>query len=134
MLLKYMKKRILIIILFAFSSISFAQENKDVTLQIVAFPDVEAEFPGGNVALMKYISQNIIYPEKSLDITGRIYVSFIVNTDGHVSDVKVERGLNKEFDQMAKKLVENMPNWKPVEINEKAVKSRMSLPISIRLQ
>ena len=129
-----MKKRILIIILFAFSSISFAQENKDVTLQIVAFPDVEAEFPGGNVALMKYISQNIIYPEKSLDITGRIYVSFIVNTDGHVSDVKVERGLNKEFDQMAKKLVENMPNWKPAEINEKAVKSRMSLPISIRLQ
>ena len=61
-----MKKRILIIILFAFSSISFAQENKDVTLQIVAFPDVEAEFPGGNVALMKYISQNIIYPEKEI--------------------------------------------------------------------
>jgi protein TonB len=132
-----MKTTLLIITLFAFSSISFGQENKDTSIvQIVDFPDVEAEFPGGNGALMKYISQNIIYPEDylELDITGTIYLSFFVNTNGYVSDVKVERGLNKGFDAMAKKLIRSMPPWKPAKMNEMAVKSRVRLPIAISLE
>ncbi|MFT6983370.1 MAG: protein TonB [Crocinitomicaceae bacterium] len=83
---------------------------------------------------MKYISQNITYPEKSLDITGRIFVSFFVNVDGSVSDVTVERGLDKVLDEMAIKLIQGMPRWKPAEINGISVKSRVRLPIVIRLE
>lgn len=132
-----MKTTLLFIALLTLSSSVFAQENRDTsTISTFPFPDVEAEFPGGVVALMKYISQNIVYPESYIDINvaGKIYVSFTVNTDGSVSDVKVERGLNEEFDTMAKKLILNMPHWKPAELNGVVVKNRVRLPITIGLQ
>ncbi|MFT6501992.1 MAG: protein TonB [Crocinitomicaceae bacterium] len=127
-----MKTTFLFITLLTLSSSIFAQENRDTsTINAFPFPDVEAEFPGGAVALMKYISQNITYPENYRGTTGKIYVSFIVNTDGYVSDVKVERGLNEEFDSMAKNLILNMPQWKPAELNGMGVKTRVKLPIII---
>jgi protein TonB len=130
-----MKTTFLFITLLTLSKSVFAQENRDIsTINAFPFPDVEAEFPGGAVALMKYISQNITYPEKSLDITGRIFVSFFVNVDGSVSDVTVERGLDKVLDEMAIKLIQGMPRWKPAEINGISVKSRVRLPIVIRLE
>jgi protein TonB len=130
-----MKTTFLFITLLTLSKSVFAQENRDTsTINAFPFPDVEAEFPGGAVALMKYISQNITYPEKSLDITGRIFVSFFVNVDGSVSDVTVERGLDKVLDEMAIKLIQGMPRWKPAEINGIAVKSRVRLPIVILLK
>lgn len=90
-----MKATFFTIILFALSNSLFAQENRDTsTMQTFPCIEVEAEFPGGSAALVKYITQNIIFAEKynDTDVPSKIYVSFFVEPDGSITDVKMENG------------------------------------------
>lgn len=99
--------------------------------EIVSFPDVDAKFPGGAEALMKFIQDNIQYPEtaKTAHIEGKVYVSYIVELDGSITNIKVERGASKELNNEAKRVVGLMPNWIPAESQGKKVRSRCILPI-----
>ena len=94
------------------------------------------EFPGGEIALRKYIAENVLYPEmaKENDIQGTVYVRFVVDTDGSVSNVEVLRGVDPLLDKEAKRVVETLPKWKPGRQRGKAVKVSHSVPIKFALQ
>ncbi|GAB5416476.1 MAG: hypothetical protein Crog4KO_09370 [Crocinitomicaceae bacterium] len=102
---------------------------------VVEFPDVEALFPGGQEALQRFIVNNVVYPETSIDMDeqGKVYLSFVVEKDGKISQVKVERGVSKDLDREAKRIVRAMPNWEAGEVKGKKVRTRCRLPIVFTL-
>jgi TonB family protein len=102
---------------------------------IIDTPDIDAEFPGGKVKLQEYINENVIYPTPALrdKQVGKVFLSFIVELDGSVTDIKVLRGAYPELDKEAKRLVEKMPNWIPGIYMEQKVRTRCYLPISFTL-
>jgi TonB family protein len=73
------------------------------------------QFPGGQTALRKFFDDNIIYPKSAYDncISGKVVLQFVINVNGSVSHIKVLRGLGKDFDEEAIRVVALMPNWKP---------------------
>lgn len=101
------------------------------------FADPMAEFPGGAEALQKFMVNNIRYPQVCLetDVQGKVYVRFVVNTDGSIEKVEVLRGIQdcRELDKEAVRIVKSMPTWKPGMVNGKPVKVYMTLPIRFHL-
>ena len=93
------------------------------------------EFPGGQEALIKYMVNNVKYPEnaRKKGIQGTVFVSFVVGKDGSISNVKVLRGVDKELDEEAIRVVSNMPKWKPGKEKGKAVKVQYNLPVAYKL-
>jgi protein TonB len=119
-------------------------EVKDVELpdEVVVEPTVftivedPPAFPGGELALRKYLATNVRYPETAAqnDIQGTVYVRFIVDTDGSVTNVEILRGVDPLLDKEAKRVVESLPKWQPGRQCGKAVKVRHSVPIKFALQ
>ncbi len=94
------------------------------------------EYPGGEKALYEYLATNIKYPydARVKGIQGRVFVSFIVDTDGYVKDIQVIRGIGGGCDEEAVRLVENMKRWTPgINSNGNPVKVRYNLPIKFSL-
>ena len=102
---------------------------------VVDFPDVEATFPGGASAMMKWINDNVRYPQTSIEMNeqGRVFLSFVVEADGSISNVKVERGISPDLDREAKRIIRSMPNWTPGESAGRVVRARCRLPINFQL-
>ena len=109
---------------------------EEVAAPIVDFPDVEAGFPGGPAAMMKWINDNIKYPQTSIEMNeqGRVFLSFVVETNGSISNVKIERGISIDLDREAKRVIKKMPKWVPGESAGRAVRARCRLPINFQLQ
>lgn len=95
-----------------------------------------AEFPGGLDALMKWLSQNIIYPETAIkkDIQGRVVVKFVVEKDGSIGHAEIARSVDKDLDAEALRVVYKMPKWKPGKNSGVTVRSYFNLPITFKLQ
>ncbi len=95
-----------------------------------------AEFPGGQAALMKWLSQNIRYPEAAQqnDIQGRVIVKFVVEKDGSIGQVSIVKGVDKDLDREAIRVVKKMPKWQPGKNNGVAVRSYFNLPVTFKLQ
>lgn len=93
-------------------------------------------FPGGDRKLMEYLSENIRYPEECEEICvqGRVIVSFIVEKDGSISNVKVAKSLDPLLDKEAVRVVSGMPKWIPGRQNGVAVRVRYIIPVTFRLQ
>tara|TARA_Y100000588_G_C14110596_1_gene862822 strand:+ start:61 stop:714 length:654 start_codon:yes stop_codon:yes gene_type:complete len=93
------------------------------------------EFPGGELALMKYITRKIKYPPiaKEYNITGKVYVSFIVDKSGSVGNVKVVRGVDKSLDAEAIRVIKTLPRYKPGKQRGKPVKVQFTVPINFTL-
>ncbi len=108
-------------------------EQNDSILTIV---EQQAEFPGGRDELMKYLMKNIRYPEEArdLNISGKVYLMFVVSTTGKISNVKIKKSVNLPIDAEAYRVVKNMPDWTPAYVNGKPVNSYFALPINFRLQ
>ncbi|MCR9171742.1 MAG: energy transducer TonB [bacterium] len=104
-------------------------------VEIIDFPDVEAQFPGGPAAMTSFILNNIEYPETSIDMDeqGKVFLSFVVEADGKISKVKVERGVSEDLDREAKRILRSMPNWEAGEVGGKKVPTRCRLPIVFTL-
>ncbi|MDE7421730.1 MAG: energy transducer TonB [Muribaculaceae bacterium] len=96
----------------------------------------QAEFPGGMPALMKWLSSNIRYPEAAQqnDVQGRVIVKFIVEKDGSVSQATILKGVDKDLDKEALRVVNKMPKWQAGKNNGVAVRSYFTLPVNFRLQ
>ena len=94
------------------------------------------EFPGGEKALMDYVSKNVVYPQEAQNkgISGRVFVSFIVEKDGSVSNVKVQRGIGGGCDEEAVRVISAMPNWKPGKMKGEPVRVSYMMPITYKLQ
>jgi protein TonB len=93
------------------------------------------EFPGGQGELFKYLSRNLRYPESasSRGIEGVVYLSFVVGPDGAISDITVQKGIDRDCDAEAIRVVKKMPPWKPGKQSGRAVSVRYSLPIRFKL-
>ena len=94
--------------------------------------DKTAQFPGGRDSLKYFIERNLCYPASWAELQGSVYVQFIVEKDGSISDVKVIRSLEPPWDDEAVKVVRSMPKWIPAEKDGKAVRSRFILPVRFR--
>ena len=93
-------------------------------------------FPGGNEALMKFLSANLVYPQEAQQkkLSGRVIVTFVVEEDGSLTDVQVDRGVSPELDAEAVRVVKLMPKWKPAEEKGKRIAVRACQPIHFRLK
>lgn len=93
-------------------------------------------FPGGPSALMKYLSENVRYPVVAQEngVQGRVVVSFVVEKDGHITDVKVVRSVDPTLDKEAARVVKSMPSWIPGKQNGSAVRVKYNVPVSFKLQ
>lgn len=93
-------------------------------------------FPGGDAALLKYIAEHVEYPAiaKENGITGVVYVSYIVGTDGSVKDVKVVRGADPFLDKEAVRVVKTLKGYKPGKQRGKPVQVQFTIPIRFQLQ
>lgn len=93
------------------------------------------EFPGGDLGLMKYIQKNVKYPAiaKEYNITGKVYVSFIVDKKGSVTNVKIVRGVDKNLDAEAMRVVKSLPKYKPGKQRGKSVRVMFTIPINFTL-
>lgn len=94
------------------------------------------KFPGGMQALMKYLDENINYPEtaKAQKIEGRVFVQFVVNPDGSVGSTKVLQGITPALDAEAIRVISSMPKWNPGTQRGKNVRVRYTLPVSFSLE
>lgn len=104
--------------------------------EIYASVDVMPEFPGGNKALMTWLGANVRYPEAAQqnDVQGRVVVKFVVEKDGSIAQVQVVKGVDKDLDKEAVRVVSKMPKWTPGKSGGKVVRTYFSLPVNFRLQ
>ena len=93
-------------------------------------------FTGGNTALMKFLNENIHYPVVAQEngVQGRVVVSFVVERDGHITDVQIARSVDPSLDKEAQRVVKSMPKWIPGKQNGSAVRVKFNVPVSFRLQ
>jgi len=127
-----------------------SEANVDEAVRIQVYEDIEIddgekifviaedmpEFPGGDVALIRWISKMIKYPMIAQEngITGRVYLNFVVNKQGGIENVKVIRGVDPSLDKEAIRVIKKMPKWIPGKQRGKAVNVSYSVPINFQLQ
>jgi len=93
-------------------------------------------FPGGELALRKYIAQSIKYPVIAQEngIQGKVFITFVVDKDGSVTNARVARGVDPSLDKEALRVVNSLPKWKPGKQRGKPVKVSYTVPINFVLQ
>ncbi|MBN8576384.1 MAG: energy transducer TonB [Cytophagales bacterium] len=103
--------------------------------EIFTVVEVSAEPKGGRAAFYKYVGENIQYPAQArrMGIQGRVFVEFVVNKDGALTDVVVVKGIGAGCDEEALRIVKNAPAWNPGRQRGRAVKQRMVIPITFML-
>lgn len=111
-------------------------EVKHKEEEIFVAVEQQAEFPGGQAALMKWLSQNVRYPETAQqnDVQGRVIVKFVVEKDGSIGTATILKGVDKDLDREALRVVKKMPKWQPGKNNGVAVRSYFNLPVVFKLQ
>jgi protein TonB len=94
------------------------------------------EFPGGQAALLKWISDHIKYPAVAEEngIQGRVVCTFVVERDGSVTDVQVARSIDPSLDKEAVRVLKQMPRWNPGKQNGSSVRVKYTVPVTFRLQ
>ena len=110
------------------------EEEEEVVFVVV---ETMPEFPGGQQALFKYLSENVKYPVIAQEngIQGRVICQFVVNKDGAIVDVEVVRsGGDASLDKEAVRVIKSMPKWKPGKQRGKAVRVKYTVPVNFRLQ
>lgn len=107
-------------------------QEEEVFLSVEENP----EFPGGPAKLLEYVQKNLKYPmmARESDIQGKVFVGFVVEKDGSISNVKVLRGIGGGCDEEAMRVVKSMPKWKPGKQRGKAVRVSYMLPVNFKLQ
>ena len=114
-----------------YNSASKSEEQGEV-FQVV---EKQPEFPGGIEALMKYLKENVKYPQEALDrgAQGRVIVGFIVEKDGSIVDAYTMKSVDPQLDGEALRVVRNMPKWEPGRMHGNPVRVRYSIPVVFRL-
>lgn len=104
--------------------------------QVFTYVEEMPTFPGGEDAFYSYVGKQIQYPEiaKRAGVEGKVYIQFVVRTDGKVTDVTVAKGIGAGCDEEAVRVVRSMPNWKPGRQNGHPVNVKISVPIVYKLQ
>ena len=134
--------RYILFTILAFTLITTAKAQKSDTLKgleadTLVFVTVEHEpkFPGGMRHFYEYITTTISYPAEARKnhSQGKVFVSMIVEKDGSISNVKVVRGVTKELDEEAIRVIKGSPKWNPGTQNGEPVRVRYTIPFSFYL-
>ncbi len=112
--------------------IEVPEEKKEVFTIVEEMPS----YPGGEAERNKFLADNIVYPQQATEngIQGTVYVSFVVDSKGNVTDVKILRGIGGGCDEEALRVVKMMPKWHPGKQNGKQVRVLFNMPIYFKLQ
>lgn len=112
-----------------------AEEPKEETDEIFTIVEESAAPKGGMAAFYKYVGDKMKYPPQArrMGIDGKVFVEFVINKDGSISDVKAVKGIGAGCDEEAVRVVQGAPSWTPGKQRGKPVKQRMVLPITFRL-
>jgi len=113
-------------------------EEEEAVEEMEIFTVVESmpSFPGGDAARMKYLQENIKYPQMAREsgIQGTVYVTFVVETNGEVTDIRILRGIGGGCDEEAIRVIEQMPKWNAGMQRGKPVRVQFNMPIKFTLQ
>ena len=112
------------------------EEKKPEPEQVFTAVEQMPQFPGGDAALMKFLSSNINYPQVAMEngVQGRVIVQFVVTKNGSVGEVKVIRSVDRDLDKEAIRLCKSLPKFIPGKMNGQAVNVWYTLPITFKLQ
>ncbi len=123
--------------LFNYNDFIFTQKNKKIEKEekIPVFVQEMPQFPGGDIALQRYIAKGIKYPQIVInnEIQGKVYISFVIDENGNVSTVEIVRGIDASLDNEALRVIRSLPKWKPGRQGGKAVKVIYYVPINFEL-
>lgn len=122
----------MLVLLFSFMTSTAQTKKNDMVFDVV---EVMPQFPGGQIAMLQYLMKNIKYPEQAMKegIQGRVAVSFIVEKDGSISNVKPVLSVHPLLNKEAVRVVKSMPKWSPGKHNGKPVRVRFNLPVMFKL-
>jgi protein TonB len=109
-----------------------AKKNQKVFDVVEQMP----EYPGGQAALIEYISNNVKYPDDAAKkkVEGKVFVTFVVDTDGKITDVSLLRKVFPSLDAEAIRVISGMPNWIPGKQKGQVVRVKYTVPIMFRLK
>ena len=126
-----------LMVLFGLTTVSaqktvVAKKNQQVFDVVEKMP----EYPGGQAALFEYLSTNVKYPAdaEKQKIQGRVLVTFVVNTDGSITDIEVVRKAFPSLDAEAVRVISGMPKWIPGEQKGQKVRVKYTVPLSFHLR
>lgn len=110
-------------------------DDEDVEEEVFNIVEEMPEYPGGIGMMSDFLSKNIVYPQMAREkgIQGTVFIGFIVEKDGSVSNVKVMRGIGSGCDEEAVRVVKLMPKWRPGKQRGKAVRVSYTLPLNFKL-
>ena len=102
---------------------------------IFDIPEQRPQFPGGEMALMKYLADNCVYPPEAAkdSVQGRVVVQFVIDSMGYVGEVKVLRSVREDIDAEAVRVVKTLPRFAPGRQDGKAINTRYILPVTFKL-
>lgn len=109
-----------------------ASEDKKVYVMVEEMP----EFPGGDKAFREFVNNNLRYPQEAIEagIEGSVFITFTVETDGSISDIKSLRGIGGGCDEEAIRIIEAMPKWIPGKNKGRPVKVQCTIPIEFSMK
>ncbi len=108
------------------------EENDQVIFDVV---EQMPQYPGGQEAMMRYLSQHIRYPEQAYTegIEGRVIAQMVIDTDGNATDITIVRSVHPDLDREAVRVLSDMPQWIPGRQRNQVVKVRYTVPIRFKL-
>lgn len=111
-------------------------EVKDDPIIENIYIEEPAQFIGGENAMLEYLLKNTRYPDlaKDFGIEGTVFIQFVVEKDGSITNVKIIRGIGGGCDEEALRVVQNMPLWQPGKVNGRPVRALLILPIKFKLK
>ena len=133
-------KKFIIMALMALFGLTTVSAQKTVVAnknqQVFDVVEKMPEYPGGSAALFEYLNGNIKYPAdaKKKKIEGRVLVTFVVNTDGSITDIEVVRKAFPSLDAEAVRVISGMPKWIPGEQKGQKVRVKYTVPLNFRLK
>ena len=112
------------------------EKPKEVKEEIHTLVEQMPQFPGGDAALMKYLSSHINYPPMAAEngVQGKVILQFVVEKDGRVGEVKIARSVDKDLDKEAIRVVKSLPKFTPGRQNGYPVRVWYTLPVNFKLQ
>ena len=115
------------------NSAAVVRAVKDLAYDVV---EVMPEYPGGQDALLNYLSQNIKYPKEAAEkgIEGKVQLSFVVEKDGSISEVEVVKPVDPLLDNEAVRVIKSMHGWIPGRQNDETVRVKYTVPVTFRLE
>ena len=112
------------------------EESEEETQEVFFIVEDMPEFPGGDLALRKYIANAVKYPVIAQEngIQGKVYITFVVGKDGSIGNAGIARGVDPSLDKEALRVVNSLPKWKPGKQRGKPVNVSYTVPINFVLQ